>query len=120
VAFDWLQPETQHAEYIASLDEPTPRALADTAVDQVTWREDGQVLGLWRPNSDSSLSIRLLDVSGGSGQRVLDLPLKLAPPYAAVWDLPHANLLIVGREPGASSTAAAYWLVRLGLEAGAS
>ena len=115
VAFDWLQPETQHAEYLAKLDQPTPVALADTPIDQVTWREDGQVLGLWRPNSDSTLSIRLLGGAGGSGQGLLDVPLKLSGPYAAMWDMPHGNVVIASRDPAANN-AAGYWLVRLGLE----
>ena len=115
VAFDWLQPDTQHAEYLAAVDQPIPLALADTLADQVTWREDGQVLGLWRPNSDNPLSIRLLNGSGGSGQGLLDLPLKLTPPYAAVWDFGHASVLIAGRDPAANNTVA-YWLARLGLE----
>ena len=116
VAFDWLQPQAQHAMYVASVDRPTPVALTDTLADQVTWREDGQVLGLWRANSDTPLSIRLLNDSGGSGAGLLDLPLKIASTYTAVWDLSHANLLIAAHD-SAFGSATAYWLARLGVEA---
>jgi dipeptidyl aminopeptidase/acylaminoacyl peptidase len=116
VAFDWLHPAAQHAVYVALLDQPTPAALMETFADQVTWREDGQLLGLWRAGSDSPLSIRLLTGPSGSGQGLVDLPLEPAAEYAAVWDLQRADLLVAAREPG-SRDGTAYWLARLGAEA---
>jgi hypothetical protein len=113
VAFDWLQPDTVRAMYVATVDQPQPAALADTPVEAATWREDGQLLGLWRTGSDSPLSIRLLNgATGGSGQDLLDLPLKSSAEFGAMWDLAHANLLIANR----SSTGTEYWLTRLGVE----
>ena len=113
VGFNWLQPDLQHAVYLASLDEPAPRALGDTDMDLATWREDGQVLGLGRAGGDGPLGIRLLNLSSGSDQQVLELPLKPATRYAAQWDVAGARLLIASR---ASSGATEYWLARLGLE----
>jgi dipeptidyl aminopeptidase/acylaminoacyl peptidase len=112
-AFDWLTPDTQHALYQAALDQPTPVGLADTRLDQVVWREDGQVLGLWRPASDSPLRIRLSDPAGGAGQDLLELPLQAGAQYAAAWDLARAQLLVASRTAAGGTE---FWLARLGLE----
>jgi hypothetical protein len=109
VTFDWLQPETRRGLYVASVDEPTPMLLADTPVDAATWREDGQFLGLWQSGSESPLSIRLLNSAGGSGQNLLDLPLKAAKNFGVLWDLAHADLLIAFRGTGGTE----FWLTRL-------
>ena len=114
-AFDWLTPETQHALYQATLDQPTPIGLADTRLDQVMWREDGQLLGLWRPASDSPLRIRLTDPAGGAGQDLLELPLQAGAQYAAAWDLARAQLLVASRTAAGGTE---FWLARLGLEDG--
>jgi hypothetical protein len=113
VAFDWLAPATQHAIFQATLDQPTPIMLTDTGLDQVTWREDGQILGLWRPGPDAPLGIRLLTDSGSRPQDLLQLPLKAGSTYTSVWDLSHAHLLV---SSPASGTANDYWLVGLGAE----
>jgi hypothetical protein len=115
-AFDWLAPDTQHALYQATLDQPTPVSLSDTRLDQVAWREDGQVLGLWRPALDSPLRIRLTDSSGGAAQDLLELPLQAGPRYAAAWDLARAQLLVASRTAAGSTE---FWLARLGLGGGA-
>ncbi len=111
VPFDWLQPDTQHAVYQATLDQPMPVSLTDTPAEQVTWRDDGQVLALVRAGVDSPLTLRLLDGSAGSGQQLLDLPLKAGALFAATWDLAHANLVIASRN---ASSRPDFWLVRLG------
>jgi hypothetical protein len=114
-AFDWLTPDTQHALYQAMLDQPTPIGLADTRLDQVMWREDGQLLGLWRPTSDSPLRIRLTDPAGGAAQDLLELPLQAGAQYAAAWDLARAQLLVASRTAAGGTE---FWLARLGLEGG--
>jgi hypothetical protein len=112
-AFDWLAPGTQHALFRTTLDQPTPAALTDTAVDQVTWREDGQLLGLWRPAPDAPLAIRALTSAGQNAQDLVQLPLKAGSTYTSMWDLAHAQLLVSSRGTGSTNE---YWLVRLGLE----
>jgi hypothetical protein len=110
--FGWLQPDGRHGLYVASTTDPTPLLIRDTDVDFAAWREDGQIVGLGRSGADRALAMRLLDGSGGA-QRLLDLPLRPAANYVAVWDLPRARLLL------ASPTAAGgidYWLATLGLE----
>src|SRR5207302_5128190 len=89
---DWLQPDAQHAVYVASIDQPTPSDLVDTPVDQVSWREDGQWLGLARRSTDGPLSIRLLNSSSGAGQELLPLALKPGAQYVGSWDLVRARL----------------------------
>jgi hypothetical protein len=115
-AFDWLSPDSQHALYQATLDQPTPLGLADTRLDQVMWREDGQLLGLWRPASDSPLHIRLTDPTGGAAQDLLELPLQAGAQYAAAWDLARAQLLVASRTAAGGTE---FWLAQLGLERGA-
>jgi hypothetical protein len=114
-AFDWLTPDTQHALYQATLDQPTPLSLSDTRLDQAAWREDGQLLGLWRPAPDSPLRIRLTDASGGATQDLLELPLQAGAQYAAAWDLARAELLVASRTAAGGTE---FWLARLGLEGG--
>jgi hypothetical protein len=112
-AFDWLAPATQHAVFAANVYEAAPTALADTPVDQVAWREDGQLLGLWRAGPDAPLGVRLLDSSGLHGQDLLQLPLKPGSSYGSTWDLPHAELLVTSHGESGTND---YWLVRLGAE----
>jgi hypothetical protein len=114
VPFDWLTSDTQHALYLATLDQPTPIGLTDTRLNQVIWREDGQLLGLWRAAADSPLHIRLMDGSGALGSDLLELPLEPGTDYAAVWDLPRAELLVAGRNAAGTTD---YWLARLGADA---
>ena len=108
----WLQPEPQHALFVADVADPMPQALGDTNVDFATWREDGQLLGLGRAAPDAPLSLRLL---GGAGdqQQLLDLPLRLPASYAAAWDPARARLLVATSN---ASGGVEYWLARLGLE----
>jgi hypothetical protein len=115
-AFDWLSPDSQHALWVASLDQPTPSGLADTRLDQAAWREDGQVLGLWRPSADSPLRIRLTDAAGAASQDVLELPLQVGPQYAAAWDLARAEVLLASRSTTGSPGGLDFWLARLALE----
>jgi hypothetical protein len=137
---DWLSPDTGHALYLATLDQPMPTTLGDTRLDEVSWREDGQLLGLWRPSSDSALRIRLTAADnaasggnaartadsggtsgtaggtsggGGGGGDLLELPVQVGTQYAAIWDLPRAQLLIATRDAGG---AIEFWLARLGAE----
>ena len=112
-AFDWLGDAAQHALYVATLDQPTPLGLADTRLDQAAYREDGQVLGLWRATPDSPLHLRLNDGSGASGQDLLELPLLAGSQYAATWDLAHAELVIASRATGGGTD---FWLARLGAD----
>jgi hypothetical protein len=113
VAFDWLEPATQHAVYLSTLEPSAPTLLADTAVDELTWREDDQFLGLWRAGADAPLGVRLLNTAGTRSQDVVQLPLKPGSTYSSVWDLAHGQLLISSRNVGNGND---YWLVRLGVE----
>jgi PEGA domain-containing protein len=116
--FDFLRQDAQRSLYVATPDQPLPISLADTRLDQVTWREDGQVLGLWRGAADSPLHVRLSDGRGGADRDLLSLPLQAGAHYAASWDLAHAEVLVATRaQTGGGSTQ--FWLVRLGLEDGA-
>ena len=108
----WLQPDPQHALFVADVAEPTPLALGDTNVDFATWREDGQLLGLSRAGPDAPLSLRLLG-GGGDQQQLLELPLRLPASYAAAWDPARARLLVATSN---ASGGVEYWLARLGLE----
>jgi hypothetical protein len=112
-AFDWLQPASPHAIFLAALEQPTPSALTDTTLDQVTWREDGQLLGLGRPGPDAPLGMRALTSSGERPQDLVQLPLKAGPTYTSAWDLSHAQVLVSSRTTGNTND---YWLVRLGVE----
>jgi Tol biopolymer transport system component len=112
VAFDWLAPAVQHAVFLANVDQPTPTALTDTTLGQVTWREDGQLLGLWRPGPDAPLGIRLLVQAGERSQDLVQLPFKPGAVYGSSWDLSHAELLVGSRNAAAAND---YWLVRLGV-----
>jgi hypothetical protein len=88
--------------------------VEETSSDLVTWREDGQLLGLGRVASDAPLSVRLMSRSaGGSAQHVLDLPLKPYGRYAATWDQRRARVLVMAQTASAGLD---FWLVRLGLE----
>jgi hypothetical protein len=113
VAFDWLAPASPHAIYVATLDQPTPTALGDTTLDQVSWREDGQLLGLWRTGPDAPLGIRTLTSLGEHAQDLVQLPFKAGPTYTSMWDLSHAQILVSSRS---SDNANDYWVIRLGLE----
>jgi dipeptidyl aminopeptidase/acylaminoacyl peptidase len=112
--FNWLQPDSRHAIYVERVDQPLPQALGDTDADLLSWREDGQLLGLGRANAEGPLEVRLLSGNGG-GQALLDLPLRTPGSYAALWDSRHARMLIASQ--ALSSSAIDYWLVNLGLEA---
>lgn len=112
-AFDWLAPATQHAVYLSTLDPSAPTLLADTALDEVTWREDDQLLGVWRAGPDAPLGVRVLNAMGTPGQDVVQVPLKPSSTYAALWDLAHAQMLISSRNVAGGND---YWLVRLGVE----
>jgi PEGA domain-containing protein len=111
--FDWLDHDAQHALYLATLDQPAPTALFDTRLEQVTWRQDGQVLGLWRGTTDNPLQIRLADAATGNLQKLVELPMQALSQYAATWDLAHAELLVASRP---SSGTTEFWLARLGLD----
>lgn len=114
VASSWLQSGLRQALYVADVADPTPAMIGDTDVGLAVWREDGQVVGLGRTGHDQSLDVRLLGGSGNS-QHLLDLPLQLgsANPYAAVWDIPRARLLVASP---ATSGGTDFWLVMLGQE----
>jgi hypothetical protein len=112
-AFDWLGDAAQHALYVATLDQPMPLGVADTRLDQVAYREDGQVLGLWRATADNPLHLRLNDGSGASGQDLLELPLQAGSQYSAIWDLADAELVIASRAAGGGTE---FWLARLGAD----
>jgi hypothetical protein len=113
-AFDWLAPSTQHAVFEAALDQGAPTLIVDNAPDDVTWREDGQMLGLGRAGPDAPLGIRVLNRSGTRSQDLVQLPLKPGRQYTATWDLPHAQVLVMSR--GATTGNNDFWLVRLGME----
>jgi Tol biopolymer transport system component len=114
VAFNWLRPDPQHALYVATLDQPMPTGLADTQVDDVAWRDDGALLGLWRASRDATLHARVMNAAGGDPHDLLVVPLQAAAAYSAMWDLARANLLVVSR---AASGGNDYWLARLGASA---
>lgn len=112
VPFGWLQPDRQRALYVASAADPMPRLLSDTDLDFATWREDGQLVGLGRVGTNGALAMRLLDGSA-STQRLIELPLRPAATYAAVWDLARARLVLASPTP---SGGVDYWLAAFGLE----
>ena len=118
-AFDWLAHDPQHSLYVAAPDQPLPIGMADTRLDQVAWREDGQVLGLWRGAADTPLHIRLSDPGGGGGgdRDLLTLPLQAGAQYAASWDLARAELVVATRASGGGGSPQ-FWLVRLGVDDG--
>jgi hypothetical protein len=113
VAFDWLAPATQHAVYLSTLEPSAPTLLADTALDDVTWREDDQLLGLWRAGPDAPLGVRLLSTVGTQTQNVVQFPLKPGSAYAALWDLAHAQVLVSSRNQANGND---YWLVDLAVD----
>jgi hypothetical protein len=112
-AFDWFAPAAEHAVYLSTLESSAPTLLADTALDEVTWREDGQLLGLWRAGPDAPLGVRWLKLDEARHQDVVQLPLKPGSTYAPLWDLAHAQLLISSRSVANVNE---YWLIRLGAE----
>ena len=113
VPFGWLQPDAQHALYVASATDPTPVSLGDTDVDFAAWREDGQLVGLGRQGIDHALAIRLLDGTASGQQHLLELPLRPASTYAALWDLDRARMLLASPSPAGGVD---YWLAMFGLE----
>ncbi|MBV9132840.1 MAG: PEGA domain-containing protein [Chloroflexi bacterium] len=113
--FDWLSPDTTHALYVESVDQPMPAALGDTRLDQVSWRDDGELLGLWRPTADSPIHVRQTDASAsGAGTDLVELPMQAGGEYAAAWDLARARLLVATRT--SAGDAIEFWLARLGAE----
>ena len=112
VPFHWLQPEPQHALYVANATDPTPLSLGDTDVDFAAWREDGQLVGLGRQGIDHALAVRLVD-GAASGQQPLELPLRPASTYAALWDLARARVLLASPSPAGGVD---YWLATFGLD----
>jgi hypothetical protein len=112
VPFGWMRSDAQHALYIASATDPTPLLVGDTDVDFAAWREDGQLVGLGRLGIDRALAVRLLDGSA-STQQLLELPLRPAANYAALWDLDRARVLLVSPT---QSGGVDYWLAMFGLE----
>jgi len=114
VSLGWLQPDAQHALYVASTTDPTPRLVGDTDVDFAAWREDGQLVGLRRPGADRALEIHLLD-GAATGQQLLELPVRPVAPYAVLWDLDRARLLLASPSPAGGLD---YWLAMFGLEDG--
>jgi hypothetical protein len=112
VPFAWLQPDAQHALYVAGATDSAPVSLADTDVDFAAWREDGQLVGLGRQGLDHALALRLLDGTA-SAQPSLELPVRPAASYAVLWDLDQARLLLASSSPAGGVD---YWLVMFGLE----
>jgi hypothetical protein len=113
----WLQPDPGRALFVANSTEQTPLLLGDTTSEQVTWREDGQLLSLGRTAAEGPLSIRSMSsAAGAAAQQLLDLPLKPRGRYTATWDLQRARLLVAAQTAGGELE---YWLVRLGVEDGA-
>jgi hypothetical protein len=107
----WLQPELRRAIYMARTTDAAPLLISETDLDRVTWREDGQLLGLGRLGNDGALDLRL--VSGGSSSHLVDLTLRPVPGYGAAWDVAHARLLLANPAPAGSVE---YWLALLGLD----
>jgi hypothetical protein len=107
----WLQPEIPRAVYTAILPDVVPTQVQETTADFVSWREDGQLLGLGRQGPDGALEMRLL--SGNGGQHLVNLGLRPSASYAASWDLAHAQVIIANR---AADGTVDFWLARLGLE----
>jgi hypothetical protein len=114
VPFGLLPSEGRHGLYVATTTDPTPVLVGDTDVDVAAWREDGQLVGLGRLGIDHALAIRLLD-GPASAQHLLDLPLRPAATYAALWDLDRARLVLASANPAG---AVDYWLAAFGLEGG--
>ena len=117
ISLGWLQSDPSHTLYTASVDQAAPVALGDTDLELATWREDGLILGLSRTAADAPINIRLVENGGGGsggGQQLLQLPLKPAAAYAAIWDLSRARILLASRN---QESGLDYWLVRLGFEA---
>jgi hypothetical protein len=110
-AVGWLQSETRHALYVASVADPAPVLVADTDVDLAAWREDGQMLGLGRLGADGGLDLRLVSATG-STQHLIDLPLKPSASYAAAWDLDRGSLILASPRVGNDVE---YWLATYGL-----
>jgi hypothetical protein len=108
----WLQSQVQHALFVASAAQPLPALIGDTDVQLAAWREDGQMLGLGRPNADGALVISLLGNSG-TGQRLVNLPLKPGAGFAATWDAARARVLVASPAPSGGTD---YWLAMLGAE----
>ena len=108
----WLQQDVRHSLYVASVDEPTPSPVGDTPVDFAAWREDDQVVGLGRLGSDGALDLRLL-AAGGSGQHLLELPLRPRSSYAVAWHRERARLLVATRLADGELD---YWLAALGVD----
>ena len=114
VPVTWLQPEVPpRVLYVANLAEARPTELSDTTIDSAVWREDGQIVGLGRLGSDGLLDLRLMN-GPPAGQHLVQLPVKPAAAYGAVWDIPRARVLIATQN---TDNAPEFWLVRLGWDA---
>jgi dipeptidyl aminopeptidase/acylaminoacyl peptidase len=115
VSLGWLQPPAaSRALYVADVSDAAPVLVGDTSLDFATWREDGQMFGLGRLGNGGALDLRLVNAAG-SGQHLLELPLKPSSTYAAAWDRGRARLLVANPNP---SGGVDYWLALLGLESG--
>jgi dipeptidyl aminopeptidase/acylaminoacyl peptidase len=107
-----LQSDTKRAIYVATTTDTAPTLVGEADIDGLTWREDGQLVGVSRQSTDGALDLRVVGTSG-NGIHLLDLPVQPTRGYAAAWDMAHARLLIAN---STSSGAVDYWVALLGLE----
>jgi PEGA domain len=106
----WLQPAPRRAVYLVEAGQAAPRLVGEADASLAAWREDGQLVALARTR-DGLLSVDVIG-SGPRQDRLVELPLKSGPVYAAAWDAPRGRVLVATR-PGSETE---YWLIRLGLE----
>jgi len=107
----WFASSTRRAVYVAEIDAPDPRLIAEIDAETPAWREDGRILLVSRQHDDGRLGVQLLDESGQS-HTLLQVPLRVGPRYAVAWDTRVGQLLV----NDASSGSTEFWFVGLSAE----
>jgi PEGA domain len=107
----WLNRPPRRVLYVADVDAPDPRLVAEVDAEVAAWREDGRIVLAARQRDDGRLDIQLLDEEG-QARTLVKLPLRVGPRYAVAWNTHLGQLLVADATGGGTE----FWLVGLGLE----
>ena len=93
--------------------QPAPRLVTKADAQSPAWLPDGSVAALARGKADGPLLIRQFSTDGSATDGP-PLAVTSGSPYAARWDIAHAQAIIVvrGDSLATSGTGDQYWLAR--------
>ncbi|GAC1323461.1 MAG: hypothetical protein NVSMB2_21190 [Chloroflexota bacterium] len=108
----WPPPTPRPGLFMVRALDHDPELIGDVEASFPAWREDGQLLGIAQQPGTGMLQVRLI-AAGHSRPHLVDIPVRPSASFAAVWDVPHAQILLAERV----GVAVDLSLARLGLEA---